>query len=79
VTEVTFHPEAASEDDQAVDWYVGRSPQTAVRFELAFTAAIEAIRSNPTMFPLCDDLHRFVLLKRYPFSLVYGFDGNEIR
>jgi plasmid stabilization system protein ParE len=79
VTEVTFHPEAAAEYEHALAWYLGRSPQAAAQFEVAFVAAIEAIQSNPTMFPLCDGLHRFVLLKRYPFSLVYGVNGDQIR
>ena len=56
--------------------YLDRSPQAAERFETAFDETIEAIRSHPTMFPLCDNLHRFVTLKRYSYSLVYRVDGD---
>jgi plasmid stabilization system protein ParE len=60
-------------------WYLEQSPQAAERFETAFDEAIELIRSHPAMFPLCDNLHRFVLLKRYPYSLVYRWDGDAAR
>ena len=79
MTEVTLHPDAAAEYEQALAWYFDRSPQAAARFEIAFDAAVAAIKSHPTMFPLCDDLHRFVLLTRYPYSLVYRVDGDDAR
>ena len=44
-----------------------------------FDEAIEAIRSQPALFPLCDNLHRFVSLKRYPYSLIYRWDGHVAR
>ena len=31
------------------------------------------------MFPFCDAIHRFPLLRRYPFKLVYRFDGKMAR
>jgi plasmid stabilization system protein ParE len=76
MAEVTLHPEAETEYEQALAWYLDRSPQAAERFETAFDEAIEAIGRNPAMVPLCDDIHRFVLLKRYPYSLVYRFAGD---
>jgi plasmid stabilization system protein ParE len=54
VAEVTVHPAAEAEYEDALAWYLERSPQAADRFEAAFGEAIEAIRSRPTMFPLCD-------------------------
>jgi plasmid stabilization system protein ParE len=79
VVEVTIHPDAEAEYEHALGWYLARSPQAAERFEAALDRAIEAIRANPTTFPLCDDIHRFVLLKRYPYSLVYRLDGDSAR
>lgn len=76
MAEVTFHPEAEAEYELALAWYLERSPQAADRFEAAFHETIEAIRSHPGMFPLCDEIHRYVLLKRYPYSLVYRSDGD---
>lgn len=79
MAEVTIHPAAEADDEQAPAWYLERSPQAAKRFEMAFDEAVEDIRSHPALFPLCDDLHRFVLLKRYPYSLIYKWDGVEAR
>jgi plasmid stabilization system protein ParE len=78
VAEVTIHPEAEAEYEHALAWYLERSPQAAERFVIAFDDAIKAIRSNPTMFPLCDVVHRFVLMKRYPYSVVYRVDGDAV-
>ncbi|MGZ3336181.1 MAG: type II toxin-antitoxin system RelE/ParE family toxin [Isosphaeraceae bacterium] len=76
VAEVTLHPEAEAEYEHVLAWYLERSPQAAERFESAFHETIEAISSHPEMFPLCDDIHRYVLLKRYPYSLIYRLDGD---
>ena len=75
MAEVTIHPVAEVEYEHALAWYLDRSSRAAERFEAAVGEAIEAIRSHPTIFPMCDDIHRFVLLKRYPYSLIYRFDG----
>ena len=79
MAEVTVHPEAESEYERALAWYLERSPRAAERFEAAFDEAVAAICSDPTMYPLCDGVHRFVLLKRYPYSLVYRLDGDAAR
>ncbi len=71
VAEVTLHPEAEADYEHALVWYLERSPQAAERFEAAFHETIEAISSHPGMFPRCDDIHRYVLMKRYPHRLVY--------
>jgi len=64
---------AAAEADYAVSlqWYAERSERAAERFEAAFIQAQEAIAKAPERFPLCDDRHRYYLLKRYPFQIIY--------
>jgi plasmid stabilization system protein ParE len=79
MAEVTIHPEAEAEYEYALGWYLERSIQAAERFETAFNEAIESIRSHPTMFPLCDDRHRIVLVKRYPYCVIYRCDGDTAR
>jgi toxin ParE1/3/4 len=79
MAEVTVHPAAEAEYEQALAWYLERSPQAAERFQVAFDEAIEAIQSHPAMFPLFDDRHRFVLVKRYPYSVIYRWDGDTAR
>lgn len=79
MAEVTIHPEAEAEYEAALAWYLDRSRPAADRFEAAFAEAIEAVRPHPAMFPRCDDHHRFVLLKRFPYTPVYRLDGEEAR
>jgi len=76
VAEITLHLEAEAEYEHAIAWYLERNPQAAERFESAFHETIEAIGSHPGMFPFCDEVHRYVLMKRYPYSLVYRLDGE---
>lgn len=79
MVEVSFHPAAEDEYQTALAWYFVRSPRAAERFEAAVDQAIAYIRSHPTIFPLCDDRHRFVLLGRYPYRLVYRVDGASVK
>ena len=76
MAEVSIHPEAEAEYEHALAWYLDRSPQAAQRFETAFDKTLQTISTNPTMFPLCDRLHRIVTLKRYPYSVVDRMVGD---
>jgi len=64
---------SGAEEDYAesLKWYAERSVQAAEGFEAEFAGALEAIAANPDRYPLCDDRHRFYLLKRYPFQIIY--------
>jgi plasmid stabilization system protein ParE len=48
-----------------------RSPQAAARFEAELERVLLAIAANPSMFPAYDDEHRFSMLRRSPYSVVY--------
>jgi plasmid stabilization system protein ParE len=62
-----------AEDDytQLFLWYAERSQQVASSFEAEYEKALESIGANPDYYPLCDDRHRFYLLKRFPFQVIY--------
>ena len=66
-----FHPEAQAEYEEAIDWYQARSLQASMRFEAEVERVIHVIESNPEIFPIYDDLHRYALLRRFPYSIVY--------
>lgn len=36
-----------------------------------FEKALEAVAAYPERYPLCDNRHRFFLLKRSPFQIIY--------
>jgi hypothetical protein len=43
----------------------------ALRFEAETERVLSLIDANPTTFPKYDDEHRFAVLRRFPFSVVY--------
>jgi plasmid stabilization system protein ParE len=64
--------EAAEEEyTDSLRWYAERSVGAAEGFEATFEQALESIAAHPERYPLCDDRHRFFLLKRYPFQIIY--------
>jgi plasmid stabilization system protein ParE len=79
VAEVSIHPEAEAEYEAALGWYLERSVRAADRFELAFDKAIQSIGENPKRFPLLDAIHRYSLLRRYPYSVIFRFDSDIVR
>jgi len=64
---------AGAEQDYAesLSHYAKRSKRAAEGFQAAFNAALAAIAARPESYPFCDDRHRFYLLKRYPFQVIY--------
>jgi len=79
VAEVSVHPDAEAEYESALDWYMERSIRAADRFEAAFDAAIQIIAESPKLYPLLDDRHRYSLLRRYPYSVIYRLDDGMVR
>jgi plasmid stabilization system protein ParE len=71
VAEVAFHPEARDEYDAALIRYQARSPRAAARFEAEVERILGLIAANPDSFPAYDDEHRFAVLRRFPYSVVY--------
>jgi len=64
--------EAAEEEyTESLKWYAERSLRAAERFDAAFEQALDSIAAHPERYPLCDDRHRFYLLKGYPFQIIY--------
>lgn len=64
--------EGAEEDYiDSLRWYAERSKRAAEGFEAEFARALEVISANPDRYPLCDDRHRFYLMKRYPFQIIH--------
>ncbi len=64
--------EAAEEEyTESLKWYAERSLRAAERFDAAFEQALNSIAAHPERYALCDDRHRFYLLKGYPFQIIY--------
>jgi plasmid stabilization system protein ParE len=63
---------------EALRWYAERSPQAANSFEEEFDRAVIRIAADPGQFPSCDDQHRFCIMRRFPFQLIYREVANRV-
>jgi plasmid stabilization system protein ParE len=78
VVDVEFHPEARAEYLHALSWYHARSPRAAARFGTEFDRLIDLIARQPESFPHYDDEHRFTVLRRFPYSIVYRVESQRV-
>ena len=74
--DVVFHPDAAEEFAEAFAWYSARSQAVGRRFEDEVERAVELIAESPRRWPVYDERHRKLLLRRFPYLIVYReFEG----
>jgi plasmid stabilization system protein ParE len=59
----------------ALRWYAERSIAAAIGFEAAVACAIDSITVHPSWAPVCDERHRFMIVRGYPFQVIYRIDG----
>jgi plasmid stabilization system protein ParE len=78
VDEIRFHPEALEEYQIALEWYHARSSQASYRFEAEVERVLASVAADPDLFPKFDEAHRFAMLRRFPFSLIYESRGGQI-
>lgn len=78
MAEVRLASGAEADYTQALCWYAERSHRAAERFEAEFDQALLAIGTDPERFPRCDERHRYVLLRRFPYQVIYRGVGDRI-
>ena len=81
---IRLEPEAREEFLAAAEWYRERSAAVARRFVDEVERAIGEIRSDPEIWPLAPQVAqalraRRVLLRKFPYALVFVLLGDEIR
>ena len=71
---------SAAEADytESLCWYAERSPKAAEDFDQEFHHALDQVLSDPLRFPLCDSRHRYFLMRRFPFRIIYRVDGDNV-
>lgn len=62
---------ADAEFTDALCWYAERSPDVALTFDSEFDEVLARIADSPGRFPVCDDRHRYVLMRRFPYLVIY--------
>lgn len=75
---VSLHPAALAEAEAAVDWYRERSEKAAEGFLRELDRAIGQIAQNPDRFPVFESGTRRMLLRRYPFGIVFRETGGRL-
>ena len=76
---IRLHESAKREYLIAVRWYLSRSPTTAARLIAAVADAQIRIRLHPSTFPeTIRPGYRYLVVKRFPYRLVYKEEGTEI-
>lgn len=69
---------AEGEFAASLQWYAERSIEAAKDFDAEFDRAISQIAANPERFPMCDVRHRYFLLRRFPFRIIYRVVNSDI-
>jgi toxin ParE1/3/4 len=75
---VSFLSAAEQDYQEALAWYQSRSSQAAAGFEATMEVALQRICDSPEMSPLCDDRHRFYVMRRYPYSIIYRIASGNV-
>ncbi len=74
---ILFRPQARDEALEAQTWYESLAAGLGIEFARSLDAAVAAAVRNPAMFTLVTGDCRRVLLRRFPFSMVYRVLGDE--
>jgi len=75
---VLFRPEAENDVAEAFAWYESRSRGLGADFLRALDIAISAIRRRPLLHREIAPGKRRVLLRRFPYSVVYYIHRDEL-
>jgi len=66
-----IHPSALAELKSALTWYLERNETAAVKFAAEVDRAIRLVTESPTRWPTGEHGTRKVVLRRFPFAIVY--------
>ena len=75
---VLFRPEARAEILEAKEWYEASVPGLGLEFARALDAAVQSAARMPLAFPSIDGECRRVLLRRFPFSVIYRVAADRL-
>jgi plasmid stabilization system protein ParE len=78
IRRVRYHQGAAADVKSAVAWYRKRSPKATADFVEELGRAVNTIRETPQRWPMGKSHTRRFLLWRFPFSIIYTEEENEI-
>ena len=74
----SFHPEAATEFHEAIDYYEGCEPGLGEGFAIEVHETIRNILAYPEMWPMLEDDIRRCFTRRFPYGVVYSIESDGI-
>jgi plasmid stabilization system protein ParE len=74
---VIFTPSARAELIDALNWYENESPGLGRRLRAAVDATVQRISAVPGQFPAIYTNVRRVLLRRFPYALMFVIEADE--
>jgi plasmid stabilization system protein ParE len=77
VCQVIFTLRARAELIDAQDWYQNDAQGLGRRFRASVDAVIERISANPRQFPVVYKNIRRVLLRRFPYALMFVIGADQ--
>lgn len=75
---VVFHPGASEDYAAAFAWYHARGTALASDFEREIDRAIRLVSRNPLRWPKFDDQRRRLVVRKYPYSIIYELHGSDV-
>ncbi|MBA2412067.1 MAG: type II toxin-antitoxin system RelE/ParE family toxin [Burkholderiaceae bacterium] len=75
---VDVHPAAIDEARAAYAWYAERNENAANEFMAEVDRAVGLIAANPDRWPAYRFGTRRILLRRFPFSLIFRHDKEAV-
>ena len=78
MTNVIICSAAEVDYTEFLTWYAERSVDAARDFDAEFDWALAQIAADPERFPLCDARHRYYLLRRFPFRIIYRMVREDV-
>tara|TARA_R110002094_G_scaffold124462_1_gene118885 strand:- start:703 stop:1017 length:315 start_codon:yes stop_codon:yes gene_type:complete len=76
--EILFHPDAVEEAAAARQWYADRSTVAATAFDAELDRGVDSLREAPLRWPPDSKDVRRLLLRRFPFALIYRIKLDQV-
>ena len=75
---VSYHPKAADEYDEAIDYYEDCQTGLGKQLTQEIDASVKLILAFPIAWTLLEGEVRRILIRRFPFGLLYILRNDEI-
>jgi plasmid stabilization system protein ParE len=76
--QIVFLIEAEQDLNVAATYYESQEPSLGLEFIEEIDLTLKKILNTPERWPLVAENTRMILVKRFPFKIIYRFDPDEI-